>query len=86
MESYKIFFRKSAVKELENIPSGHMKKVVSRITALAENPRPPDSRKLSDKEFYRLRQGPYRIVYSISDVEKSIVITKIGHRREVYRN
>jgi len=60
--------------------------VVSRITALAENPRPPDSRKLSDKEFYCLRQVPYRIAYSISDVEKSIVITKIGHRREVYRN
>ena len=44
-----------------------------------------DSRKLSDKERYRVRQGPYRIVYSVSDKENSVVITKIGHRREIYR-
>jgi mRNA interferase RelE/StbE len=85
MENYRIFFRKSAVKELETIPSGRLKRVISRIKDLTENPRPPESRKLSDKERYRLRQGPYRIVYSVSDEEKTIVITKIGHRREIYR-
>lgn len=85
MENYKIFFRKSAAKELENIPSGQLGKLVSRIGSLSKNPRPQGSRKLSAEEKYRLRQGPYRIVYSISDEEKSVIVTKVGHRREVYR-
>jgi mRNA interferase RelE/StbE len=85
MENYRIFFRKSAVKELESIPSVQMKKMISRINSLAENPRPQGSRKLSTEERYRLRQGSYRIVYSVSDEERSVTITKIGRRREIYR-
>jgi mRNA interferase RelE/StbE len=85
MENYRILFRRSAVKELEDIPSAHLKRIVSRIESLIENPRPKGCRKISSEKRYRLRQGPYRIVYSVSDEEKIVIITKIGHRREIYR-
>ena len=85
MEKYRIFFRKSAAKELENIPAAHLKKVVSRIESLIENPRPRGCQKLSDVEKYRLRWGPYRIVYTVPDDDRSVIIAKIGHRQEIYR-
>lgn len=85
MERYKIFIKKSAVSELEDIPKKDLKQIIRRIQSLAQNPRPPGSQKLSAKEQYRIRQGNFRIVYSIQDEELIVHIVKIGHRREVYR-
>ena len=86
MEKYNISVRKSAVKELDNIPKKDLKKILRRIEDLSNNPRPFGIEKLSTQEKYRIRQGDYRIVYSIQDSEKSVWITKIGHRSEVYRS
>lgn len=85
MERYKIFIKKSAVSELEDIPKKDLKQIIRRIQSLAQNPRPHGSQKLSAKEQYRIRQGNFRIVYSIQDEELIVHIVKIGHRREVYR-
>ena len=85
MERYKIFIKKSAVNELENIPKKDIKQIIRRIQSLAQDPRPDGSQKLSAKEQYRIRQGNFRIVYSIQDEELTVHIVKIGHRREVYR-
>jgi len=85
MERYKIFIKKSAVSELEDIPKKDIKQIIRRIQALAQDPRPHGSQKLSAKEQYRIRQGNFRIVYSIQDEEFTVHIVKIGHRREVYR-
>jgi len=52
---------------------------------LAEDPRPPGSKKLSGNDKYRVRQGTYRIVYSIEDNELIVVVVKVGHRKDVYR-
>jgi mRNA interferase RelE/StbE len=61
-------------------------RLASKIDALAGTPRPRGVEKLEDEEnLYRIRVGDYRIVYEISDEKRSIVIAKIGHRREVYR-
>lgn len=62
-----------------------MKKIITRIASLASDPRPNGSEKLSAQERYRIRQGNYRIIYSIQDFELTIWVVKIGHRREVYR-
>ncbi|MCK5707062.1 MAG: type II toxin-antitoxin system RelE/ParE family toxin [Candidatus Aureabacteria bacterium] len=86
MAKYNISIKKSAVKELENIPKKHLQKIVKKIQSLSNNPRPQGSQKLSHKEQYRMRQGDYRIVYSVQDKEQSIVIVKVGHRKEVYRS
>jgi len=78
---YKITIKKSAAKELQEIPKRNLQKIVKRIQSLSENPRPSGSQKLSAQEKYRVRQGDYRIVYSIDDKELVIDIVKIGHRR-----
>lgn len=85
MAKYKIFIKKSVANELENISRKDLKHIVKRIQSLAENPRPRGSQKLSAQERYRIRQGNYRIVYSIQDKELAAQIFKIGHRREIYR-
>lgn len=86
MAEYRITIKKSAAKELEDIPQRDLHKVIRRIQSLAKDPRPHGSRKLSGQEQHRIRQGDYRIVYSIEDKNSLIDIVKIGHRREVYRS
>ena len=85
MVKYKILIKKSAAKELEEIPKRDLKKIVGRIQSLANNPRPPGSQKLSQSQLYRIRQGNYRIVYEIKHKELIIHVIKVGHRREIYR-
>ena len=86
MASYKVFIKPSAAKELEAIGSRKdRRRVVDRIRSLAIEPRPPGCQKLSGAEKYRVRQGAYRIVYSIEDDRLVVTVVRVGHRREVYR-
>lgn len=75
----------SAVKEIEAIARKDRARIAKRIATLSDNPRPPGCEKLSAQERYRMRQGPYRVVYSISDAAQTVLVVKVGHRREVYR-
>jgi len=87
MESYKILIKKSAAGELAGgIPKRDLEKIVQRIRNLSENPRPSGCRKLSSRNLFRIRQGDYRIVYSVDEAECIVEIFKIGHRREIYRD
>ena len=85
MAAYKIFFKKSVWKDFEAIPNKDLKRILESIESLGENPRLPDCKKLAGKERYRLRQGRYRILYSIQGEELSVWIVKVGHRKNVYR-
>jgi len=86
VEIYKVSIKRSAVKEIEAIPrKKERQRIIRRIGQLAENPRPPGSTKLSGYDRYRIRQGSYRIVYSIEDNELVVVVVKVGHRKDVYR-
>ena len=85
MAAYKLFFKKSVQKDFDTIPKKDLKKILNRISLLAENPRPPGCEKLTGHERYRLRQGRYRIVYSIQDFELTVWVIKVGHRKDVYR-
>lgn len=58
---------------------------MTRIGALATDPRPRGAQKLSGEEKYRIRQGDVRILYAIDDQEAVVTVVKIGHRRDVYR-
>ena len=86
MAAYKIFFRKSVQKDFEAIPKKDLRRILKRIDDLANDPRPPGFEKLTGQERYRLRQGIYRILYSIQDDELTIWVVKVGHRKEVYRH
>jgi mRNA interferase RelE/StbE len=85
MAKYKIEIKKSAVKELNNLPVNELKRIVQKIQNLTDDPRPPGCKKLTGEEKYRIRSGNYRILYLIEDDILIIYIVKIGHRREVYR-
>jgi mRNA interferase RelE/StbE len=83
---YEILIKVSAIKEIERIPSKKdRQRIILRIQSLADNPRPPGSQKLSGQDQYRLRQGVYRIVYSIEADRLIIQVVKVGHRKDVYR-
>jgi mRNA interferase RelE/StbE len=83
--SYSIQIKRSAAKELETLPLKDRRRIVALIRALANDPRPPGSEKLSGEEKYRLRQGNYRILYEIVDEDLIVTVVRIGHRRDVYR-
>ena len=85
MAKYELSVKKSAVKELSDIPKKELQKIIRKIQALSSDPRPQGSQKLSHKEHYRIRQGDYRIVYSIQDDDLTVHIIKVGHRKEIYR-
>jgi mRNA interferase RelE/StbE len=85
MAEYNIFFKQSAVKDLDRIPKKDLQRIIRCIRLLKENPRPPGCEKLSARERYRIRQGKYRIVYSIQDDQLIVWVVKISHRRDVYR-
>lgn len=85
MGVYSIFFRDSVRKDLDAILKSHLPRIMERIGLLAENPRPVGCEKLSGQEKYRIRQGNYRVVYSIQDSQLTIWVVKVDHRREVYR-
>ena len=85
MAKYEVVLRKSVLKDLDSIPRRDVARIMSAIGTLANNPRPPQSRKLSGQERYRLRQGVYRIIYSIKDKQLIVCVVKVGHRRGVYR-
>jgi mRNA interferase RelE/StbE len=84
---YKLSIKPSAGKELEAVGSkADRTRIVSKISALATNPRPHGAEKLAGyDDRYRVRQGNYRVVYEIDDSASHVTIYMIGHRREVYR-
>jgi mRNA interferase RelE/StbE len=85
MAEYKLLFRRSVAKDLRSVPKKDLARILRRIRALAANPRPPGCEKLSGGEYYRVRQGVYRIIYTVSDEEVCVVVVKVAHRREAYR-
>ena len=85
MAEYEILFKNSVQKDFNAIPKKDLKKILGRIELLAEDPRPLGCEKLTGQQRYRLRQGRYRIVYSIQDDELTIWVVKVGHRKVVYR-
>ena len=85
MAAYKVHFKASVEKDFTTIPKKDLKKILKRIQELADNPRPSGCEKLTDQERYRLRQGRYRIVYSIQDDELTVWVVKVGHRKDIYR-
>jgi len=79
MAEYEIYFKESVWKELKRIPKNDLKRILSRIEILGDEPRPTGCEKLTGHELFRVRQGNYRIVYSIQDNELTVWIVKVGH-------
>jgi mRNA interferase RelE/StbE len=85
MAGYEVYFRESVWKDLKRIPKKDLQTILEKIKGLADGPRPVGCEKLTGRDRYRLRQGRYRIVYSIQDKALTVWIVKVGHRKDVYR-
>jgi len=84
---FKIEFTRSAIKELKKLPKQAIQRITPRIDALAKDPYPPGSVKLSGSEkVWRIRIGDYRVVYSVEEVIELITIERIRHRKDAYRS
>jgi mRNA interferase RelE/StbE len=84
---YSVRIKTSAIKEIQAIsPKRERQRILGRIEALGEEPRPRGCEKLvGDEPRYRVRQGRYRIVYQVDDGARTVDVFKVGHRRAVYR-
>ena len=85
--SYRIVFDRPAEKQFRRLPADTRQALARRISSLAANPHPPESKKLEGAEgCYRIRQGDYRIVYTIVERILVVAILRVGRRDTVYSN
>ena len=84
--AYSILLAPPAERQLKSLTDSVQKRIVRRLKSLGENPRPQGVKKLAGEEhLYRIREGAYRIIYTIQDKELIVLVVKIGDRKEVYR-
>ncbi|NGX63551.1 MAG: mRNA interferase RelE [Candidatus Anoxychlamydiales bacterium] len=83
---FKIQFSKRAVKELKKLPKTQQRKISTRIEKLMNNPYPSNAKKLiGETDLFRIRVADYRIIYQIKGKILTILILKIGHRKDIYK-
>ena len=85
MAIYKIYFKESVWKDFKKIPKKDLSNILKKTEGFIQDPRPFGCEKLTGDEKYRIRQGQYRIVYSIHDEELTVWVVKVGHRKDAYR-
>ncbi len=83
---YRVELEPSAKRWLDKAERGVRRRVLTALVGLAENPRGPGVERLRSTDHYRLRVGDYRIVYELQEQRVLVLVLKIGHRREIYRN
>ena len=85
MTEYLVTLAKSAEKELISLDSPLVRRIWSRIAALAHQPRPPGCKKLvGGVREWRIRIGDYRVIYSIDDSKRTVDVSGVRHRRDAY--
>ena len=83
---YRIYLKPAARRDLHALPRETLKRVDAKILSLADQPRPMGAEKLAgENSALRVRVGDYRILYIVDDARAEILVTRIRHRREVYR-
>ena len=87
MADYSLSIKPSAAKELEAISEkATLSRLIEKIKSLATQPRPSGTEKLAGRpNLYRVRQGKYRVIYSVDDQSRIVDVIKVDHRRDVYR-
>ncbi|MDO9118097.1 MAG: type II toxin-antitoxin system RelE/ParE family toxin [Nitrospira sp.] len=84
--AYSILLAPPAERQLKALAEPVQKRIVKRLKSLRENPRPHGIKKLAGEEdLYRIREGDYRIIYTIQDKQLIVLVVKIGDRKAIYR-
>ncbi len=84
MTRYRIEVRPAALRSLRKLDPQVRKRVQGAIALLADDPRPPNSKRLRGRDAFRVRVGDYRIIYTVEDGVLVVVVVTLGHRRDVY--
>lgn len=85
MASYNIIWKRSALKELRALPKVSVQRIITTVEQLSNNPLPSGVRKIAGAQHtYCVREGDYRIIYTIIAAVLTIEIIRIGHRKDVY--
>jgi len=86
MSQYKVFFKASADRQLRKLPDALQRRIVSEVALLARNPRPKGAVKMAGCDnLWRIRVGDYRVVYEIHDDRLVVLVLRVAHRKDVYR-
>ena len=83
--AYSVGVQRRAQKQIARLPATTQDRIEDVLRALANDPRPHNSRKLRGRESLRLRVGDYRIIYEVDDDRQMVTVFQVGHRRDVYR-
>jgi mRNA interferase RelE/StbE len=84
--SHAVIYKPSADRALRKLPANVQRRIVAATEALGDDPRPPGSAKLHGADdLWRIRVGPYRVVYTIQDEDLIVLVLRVAHRKDVYR-
>lgn len=83
---YSVEIRPAAQRQIKKLPREVQAKVLTRLTALAEDPKPSGAEALQGpQDLYRVRVGQYRVLYEVQEQVLMVLVVRVGHRREVYQ-
>ena len=85
MGRFRIRISRVAERQLKKLPPDGRDRVVRAVRALADDPVPRGSRRLTGYDVFRIRIGPDRVLYSAAASTLTILVLKIGHRKDAYR-
>ena len=82
--AYQVEFTAAAHRQFRKLSPEVQRRLAPAIDSLAEDPRPASAKKLSGVELLRIRVGNYRVIYVLDDGKLTVLVVRLGHRREVY--
>lgn len=86
MAVYQIEWKPSAVKDLRLLPIEAVARIRKAVETLASNPFPAGTRKLAGaRATYRVREGDYRVIYTVATQVLLVEVIKVRHRKDAYR-
>lgn len=83
--TYQVHILRRAQRQMARLLRPEYEKIRDLLLTLGSDPRPNGCRKLTGREGWRLRVGPYRVIYEIDDAVRVITVLDVGHRRDIYR-
>jgi mRNA interferase RelE/StbE len=87
MATYRIEWKASALRELKGIDKQVVPRIVAAVASLSDEPFPPGARKLQGTEHtYRIRVGDYRVLYEVHHAFVRVLIVRVRHRKDAYRD
>lgn len=83
-QPWTVRFHRDFEKELRQLLKPAIRRIFAALEGLADDPLPPGSGKVRGHDLWKVRVGPYRIVYVIDELSRTISLYRIGHRKDVY--